>query len=206
VIAYDRRGYGASQAPQEYRRTTVQEQAQDAAALLSSLGIGPVMLGGADLGALICLELALHHRLALTGLVLVDPAALALVPEATEALSAQRAALEQALREGGPPAAVDVWLAGWTQGPDLDLPGDPDRRTRARNAAGAFFADYAGLATWPVRRRELRELTVPTRVVDGPGTPGHLVAAGAILSQLIPGARRRSDGDVAAALLDLARA
>jgi pimeloyl-ACP methyl ester carboxylesterase len=151
----------------------------------------------------ICLELAIHHPRALTGLVLVEPAALALVPEATEALSAQRAALEQAMRDRGPPAAIDVWLEGWEQGPDHDLPGDPDRRTRARRTPGAFFADYAGLASWPVRRRELRELTVPTRLVDGPATPGHLVAAGVALSELIPGARRRSDGDVAAAVLDL---
>src|SRR5215210_6203795 len=37
VIAYDRRGYGRSGAPDPYQRTTVQEQAQDAAALLRAL-------------------------------------------------------------------------------------------------------------------------------------------------------------------------
>ena len=31
VIAYDRRGYGSSGAPEPYRGTTVEEQAQDAA-------------------------------------------------------------------------------------------------------------------------------------------------------------------------------
>src|SRR6202011_415491 len=63
VLAYDRRGYGGSDAPQEYRRTTVQEQAQDAVCLLRSLAAEPVVLCGADFGALICLELALHHPL-----------------------------------------------------------------------------------------------------------------------------------------------
>ena len=32
VITYDRRGYGASEAPEPYERTTVEEQAEDAAA------------------------------------------------------------------------------------------------------------------------------------------------------------------------------
>ncbi|MBW3653927.1 MAG: alpha/beta fold hydrolase, partial [Actinobacteria bacterium] len=37
AIALDRRGYGASGAPEPYAATTVQEQAQDAAALLEAL-------------------------------------------------------------------------------------------------------------------------------------------------------------------------
>ena len=40
VIAYDRRGYGESGAPEPYTRTTVSEQAEDAA-LLAALGAGP---------------------------------------------------------------------------------------------------------------------------------------------------------------------
>ncbi|HEV3228733.1 MAG TPA: alpha/beta hydrolase [Solirubrobacteraceae bacterium] len=199
VIAYDRRGYGASQAPEGYRRTTVQEQAQDAESVLRSLDADPVVLCGEDFGALICLELALRHALSLAGLVLVEPATLALVPQATEALSAQRSELERALREHGPSGAVEVWLSGWGDDPNHD----PDRLARARGDVAGFFADYAGLASLPVTRRELRGLTVPTRVVDGPGTPSHLVAAGRVLAELIPGAVRRSDGDVVAAVLEL---
>ena len=37
VIAYDRRGYGDSGAPEPYHGTTVEEQAEDAAALLRTL-------------------------------------------------------------------------------------------------------------------------------------------------------------------------
>ncbi len=37
AIAYDRRGYGASGAPQPYAATTIQEQAEDAAALMTAL-------------------------------------------------------------------------------------------------------------------------------------------------------------------------
>src|SRR3954454_21425110 len=57
VIAYDRRGYGESGAPEPYTRTTVSEQAEDAAALLATLGVSSVVAWGADLGALIVLDL-----------------------------------------------------------------------------------------------------------------------------------------------------
>src|SRR5436190_317100 len=38
VIAYDRRGYGDSEAPEPYARTTVEEQAEDAACLMEARG------------------------------------------------------------------------------------------------------------------------------------------------------------------------
>jgi pimeloyl-ACP methyl ester carboxylesterase len=56
-IAYDRRGYGGSGAPEPYERTTVEEQAEDAAALLASLGAAPAVMCGRDCGALVCLDL-----------------------------------------------------------------------------------------------------------------------------------------------------
>jgi len=199
VIAYDRRGYGASQAPQDYRRTTVQEQALDAATLVRALDAQPALLCGADFGALICLELAVRSSLTLTGLVLVEPAALALVHQATEALSAQLAELEEAVRERGPGAAVEVWLSAWSDGRG----GDPSRTAPAREHASAFFADYAGLATWPVERRTLRALSIPVHIVVGPATPAHFVAASRALADLIPGAVLHTEGRAAEAVLEI---
>jgi len=43
AIAYDRRGYGASGAPEPYAATTVQEQSQDAGALLQGLAAAPAL-------------------------------------------------------------------------------------------------------------------------------------------------------------------
>jgi len=202
VITYDRRGYGASQAPEDYRRTTVQEQALDAHTLVRSLDAEPALLCGADFGALICLELALRSSLALSGLVLLEPAALPLVPQATEALSAQRAKLERAMRERGPGAGVEVWLSAWND----RRAGDPERVARAREDAGAFFADYGGLSSCPMQRRELRALALPVHVVEGPATPPHFAAAGRALAALIPDAVTHTDGDVAGAALELVSA
>lgn len=109
MIAYDRRGYGSSQAPVPYQATTVAEQAADAVELLAALEVDSVLVGGSDLGALIALELARHVPERVTGLVLDEPPVLALAPTATEALSAQRAGLEDALRQV---ARAQRWTGG----------------------------------------------------------------------------------------------
>ena len=100
--------------------------------------------------------------------VLCDPPLLAFVPEANEALSAQRQQLEDALREGGPPAAIDHWL-----GPDAT----PEELSRGQASPRGFFADYAGLATWAPSRRELRGIGVPVVFVTGPDSGPHVIQA-----------------------------
>jgi pimeloyl-ACP methyl ester carboxylesterase len=194
AIAYDRRGYGSSGAPEPYRGTTVEEQAQDAAALLRALDPGPVVACGDGFGALVALDLAKRHRALVRAAVLSNPPLFMFVPEATERLAAQHAELEAAVREGGPAAGVEAWLGGRVEGPALD---------RARAAHHAFFADYAGLASWPVTRADLRALDLPAVVLTGPWSPPHVVAAAEALAGLMPAARRADDGDLVAAARSL---
>ncbi len=194
ALAYDRRGYGSSGAPEIYEGTTVEEQAQDAAALLRALDAAPVIVAGDGFGALVALDLAKRHRPLVAGLVLADPPLFAFVPEATEALAAQRAEIAEAVRSGGPQAGVERWLGGRVAPPALE---------RARAAHRAFFADFAGLASWPVSRRELRGLTPPAVVVTGPESPPHVVAAADALAGLLPAARRAHDGAIASAAAGL---
>jgi pimeloyl-ACP methyl ester carboxylesterase len=194
VIAYDRRGYGSSGAPEPYRGTTVEEQAQDAAAVLGALEPGAAVVCGDGFGALVALDLAKRHRALVRAVVLCDPPLFMFVPEATERLAAQHAEMEAAVRERGPEAGVEAWLAGRADGRALE---------RARAAYHAFFADYAGLASWPVTRRELRAMDLPAVVLTGPGTPAHVVAAADALAALLPAARRADDGDLVAAARSL---
>lgn len=190
VIAYDRRGYGASGAPEPYERTTVNEQAEDAAALIRGLDAAPAVAVGTDLAALVLLDVLRRHPGLLAGAVLVDPPAFMLVPEATEALAAERLALEDALRDGGPRRAVELYL-GWHGA-------GPGRTALALERARAFFADYGGLATLPVARRELRAVRTDVVVLDGPAAQPHQRAAADALAGLLPAARRPPGGDVVA--------
>ncbi len=194
VISYDRRGYGDSGAPEPYERTTVYEQAEDAAAVIAALVAAPVLVCGEGFGALIALDLLARHGGLVGAAVLAHPPLFAFVPEATEALSAQREQLSEAVREDGPQAAVERWLGGGVPEAALE---------RARGAHRAFFADYAGLATWPVTREQLRGLPVPVAVLAGPHAPTHVRMAADRLAALLPRGELRADDDVAAAALAL---
>jgi pimeloyl-ACP methyl ester carboxylesterase len=194
VVAYDRRGYGGSGATVPYEATTVNEQAEDAAAVLGALGARDALVLGAGFGALVALDLLSRHPDLATAAVLSDPPLFAFVAEANEALAVQRMALEEALREGGPELAVERWL-----GPAADA----ERLARARASHRAFFADVAGIATWPVTRGALRALDRPFAIVTGPRTPQHVRAAADALAELLPTAVRRDDADLAAAAVAL---
>ncbi len=194
VIAYDRRGYGDSGAPEPYVRTTVAEQAEDALALLRALDAERAVACGSDLGALVVLDLLLRHPDVLRAAVLVDVPAFPLVPEATEALASERSELEEALRAEGAIAAVARWRT---------LRGRPVPPAESP-APRAFFADFGGQATLALSRRELRTLATPLVVLDGPAAPDHVRAAGDALAALVPGARRaraQAPADAIAALL-----
>jgi pimeloyl-ACP methyl ester carboxylesterase len=196
AIAYDRRGYGESGAPEPYEGTSVEEQAEDAAALLRALDAAPAIVAGDGFGSLVALDVAKRHGVLVRAVALSNPVLFALVPEATEWLSAQRAEIEEAVREHGPGAGVEAWLCGRVEGEALE---------RARAAYRGFYADYAGLATWSVTRRELRSFGAPAVVLTGPASAPHVVAAADALAGLLPGATRASDGDVVAAVRALLR-
>jgi len=195
ALAYDRRGYGGSSAPAPYTGTTVAEQAEDLAVLLEALSVAPAVVAGQDMGALVALDLAKRHPVRVRALVLSAPPLYAFVPEAAEVLAGERARLEGAVRAGGPGDAVAAWL-----GPRAD----PAAVARARESARAFFADYAGLATWPVTRRELRSYDLRAVVVTAPGDPAHVVAAADRVAGLLPRASRAADGDPVGAAARLA--
>lgn len=159
VVAYDRRGYGASDAPVPYERTTVNEQAEDLAAIVRALDAAPAVLVGADLGALIVLDVVVRQPELAHGAVLVDPPAYMFVAEATEPLSEQRAALEAELRSGGPAAIEEA---------------------RAR------VIDFGALATLPLGHAILEPVRTPVAIVSSDAARPHDLAAAEALLDVVP--------------------
>ena len=86
AIAYDRRGWGDSSEPADYRRTTIEEQSEDAAALIESVADGPSVLCGAGVGAVIALDLLLRRSELVSAAVLIEPP---LLVDASKVLAAQ---------------------------------------------------------------------------------------------------------------------
>jgi pimeloyl-ACP methyl ester carboxylesterase len=190
VIAYSRRGYGASGAPEPYQGTTVAEQSQDTVALLGALDATGALAVGIGFGALVVLDLLLRAPDSITAAVLADPPLFVFAPDATRALAAAHERLEAAVTSGGPRAGVAAWLGDRA---------DADALERACDAHRAFFADYAGLASLPVTRAGLRAIAAPVALVTGSASPPEVLEATDALQDLLADVTRRTDGDVAAA-------
>lgn len=177
-IAPDRRGWGASGAPEQYVATTIEEQAADAAALLEAVDAAPALVCGAGLGAVVALELLLRHRGPVRAAVLVEPPLLAFLPEATEGLAADRQQIAEAVGQGGPEAAMDLYLAGGLPhlGPGAER--IPDAvGAEARKRPLSLFAELGAVPAWSLRTAEILALDAPSRIVVGASTPPLLQAA-----------------------------
>jgi pimeloyl-ACP methyl ester carboxylesterase len=188
VVAYDRRAYGDSGAPEPYGGTTVGEQADDLAALMTGLDASPATVCGHELGALACLDLAVRRPELVERLVLIEPAMLWLVADGTDAVGELREAVASAAREGGPGAAVRAYLEA-TGGPDIERLLGPERMGAAERSPRAFAADLAAAASWAGGRRELRALdSIPVTIVAGARSSVVRREAADALAALIPGA------------------
>jgi pimeloyl-ACP methyl ester carboxylesterase len=196
VVAFDRRGWGGSAAPEVYARTTIEEQAGDAAGVLDGLGISEALVCGAGIGAVVALELLLRQPALVTAAALIEPPLLAFLPEATEGLSADRLAIEEAFRDGGPRAALDLYLDGGLPflGPGADRIPEP-LAAAARRRPLSLFAELAAVPAWPIRPPALAAVSAPSRIVVGASTPPHLLAAAGELAARLGGSERvRLDG------------
>jgi pimeloyl-ACP methyl ester carboxylesterase len=188
TIAYDRRAYGDSGAPEPYTGTTVGEQADDLAAVLRDRAAAPAVLVGHALGALIALDVALRHAGLVRGAVLIDPPLLWLSPRGPEVVGDLRDAIERGARDGGPGGAVESYLEHLGGADAVDLIG-PARLAAARADARAFAADLAAGPSWSATRRELRAVAAPVRVVTGWRSPAVWREVSAALADLLPAAK-----------------
>ena len=90
VIAYDRPGNGRSPAPAGWTTTSAVEQADDAAALVDSLAVGPLAVVGTSSGGNFALRMLTRHPAMVRGAVLHEPGVYAVLDDfdvAVESLS-----------------------------------------------------------------------------------------------------------------------
>jgi pimeloyl-ACP methyl ester carboxylesterase len=208
VVAYDRRGWGRSGAPDDYRRTTIEEQAADAEAVIASLDAGPVALCGAGIGAVIALELAVHRPELVAVAILIEPPLLALVPEATPVISAdveaiRRATLAASARRAessdprdaaahGARAAAELYLAGGLEALGAGAQRIPDELAAdATSGPFALFAEPPAVSEWTIPLVELPGVSVPVAVVVSGSTPPFVRRAGEALAVRLPDSPRR---------------
>lgn len=160
VIRPDMRGHGLTEATAgDY---TMPQLAQDVAAVLDALGVGPAIIGGISIGGMIAQQFAVLHPGRTEALILCDTAMAIPPPETWR----ERVAT---IREKGIGAVEDSVLARWVTPGFLDAP--PARGLRAM-LRGTSVAGYTGCAMaiaganlTPTTRR----LKLPALVIVGDG-------------------------------------
>jgi pimeloyl-ACP methyl ester carboxylesterase len=197
AIAYDRRGWGASTAPEGYERTTIEEQSEDLAVLIEALEAAPAVLCGAGTGAVIALDLLLRRADLVTGAVLVEPPVFGLLPEATEALSDDRVLLEQAVADNGSFGALGLYLSGDLQALGAGSGRLPSALTAdARERPASVFAELGASSAWAMPLLRFAAAERPSIVVAARSTPPLLREAGKALAARLAGSET-ADLDVA---------
>lgn len=164
TIAYDRRGYGDSGAPEGYERTTVEEHADDLVALLRGLDAAPAVLCALSFASMACLEVTVREPDLVRGAVLIEPPLLWLVEGGAEVMSGMRKAVEEGAEAGGSDGAIDAFALHVCGSQALDLLGR-ERTAAAHASPRAFAADLA--ASWSLPPRRLREIEAPVTLVYG---------------------------------------
>ena len=190
AITYDRRGWGASSAPEGYRRTTVEEQSEDAAALLESADAVPATIVGAGVGAMVALDLLLRRPDLVAGTLLVEPPILQMLPAATEALSEDQRRLEMAAGTGE--NVIDLYLAGGLPSLGAEVIRLPEELIAAASRRHGSVVAEMGIATgWRAPLPRLAAAARRSTIVTAPSTPTLVRDASAALTAQLPAADAR---------------
>jgi 2-(acetamidomethylene)succinate hydrolase len=193
TIAYDRRGYGDSGAPEGFTAAPVPEHGDDLIALIRGLGLAPVLLCGHSFGAMTCLDVILREPDLVRAAVLIEPPMLWLASNGTAALSELRAAIEAGTAEGGPTGAIAAFTRVVCGPRALDAVG-LERAMAALQHPRGFASDVSVAAGWDVSLRDLRAISTPVTFVTGTRTPRAYREPAEALARTIPGAELR-EGD-----------
>lgn len=167
VLTYDRRANSRSPRPTGWTATTMDEQADDAAALLQALDLAPAVAYGSSLGAVVVTALLLRHPQVLRGAVLHEPPLGRLSPAAAAPMSAIRGVVQEGLERGGPPVAMEAFLRWMVSDEYVDgLPAA--QRARVLGNAEVFLGlEMPALADYLPPPEQLAEVEVPCVVGAG---------------------------------------
>jgi pimeloyl-ACP methyl ester carboxylesterase len=187
VVAYDRRGYGASSdSPRDWRA-----HRDDAIALIDALGAAPAVLVGYSGGSIIALDLALERPDLVTCLVLLDPAfnlKRCLTPGLVRAL----ASAQLLRRVRGERRAAEHWMryvASYPSGGSAFDNVPAERREQLLENSAAIFDDFASGGGEHVDESRLAELDMPVTIIEAGLSPAFLRRSCERLQRLLPQAR-----------------
>ncbi len=167
VIAYDRRGTSRSARASDWISTSVAEQADDAARVLSSVGVGPAVVFGTSNGAAVALELALRHPHRVAGVMLHEMPLLSVLSDPEPVASAIGSLIGDAMQAGGPAAALEAFLRFAFGDPIVDGWAPQLRERMLSNAEMVFAVELPAFQSYRPDPGALASCSVPAAVLVG---------------------------------------
>ena len=180
LILFDRRGCNRSERPKPFLRTTREEEADDAAALLDALDAAPAVVIGRSYGGDIAFELARRHPAHVRAIVGLEPGLLHLDPEAKRLEDDLNARLRAADPERVGQTLIEVALGpgGWEA-----LPAEAREVFTANGPA--ILAELEGVNA-DLDEAALSAIEHQTLLVSAAGSPEPFRRVAAKLASLLP--------------------
>jgi pimeloyl-ACP methyl ester carboxylesterase len=178
VITYDRRGNSRSPRSLGWASTTIDEQADDAAALLRGLDLAPAFVFGTSAGASIAANLALLHPAVLRGVVFHEPIFPTGVTNAADLWARRKALIEEGIAKGGVRAASELFLVS-VAGKEIYDSLEPVLRERLlRNGEVLLNIEMTHYLEYEPTQAQLASVRLPRLVTAGADNrdttaPGH---------------------------------
>jgi pimeloyl-ACP methyl ester carboxylesterase len=183
-ITYDRRGHSRSALGTE--QDSVPTHAEDAAALITALGVRPIVVGSSG-GARVAVELTRRHPELLVGAVFSEPPIVTLAGAEGDAFTAELGAVVgPVIANGSPRGAVDAFFG-------LVCPGlwsavDETVRDRYRANAAMLVSELTG-PRYVLTADDLPAIAVPALVIAGSISHPALRSIARVLARGLPDAR-----------------
>jgi pimeloyl-ACP methyl ester carboxylesterase len=167
VVTYDRRGNSRSPRPAGWTTTSAQEQADDAAGLLTAVRLAPAAVFGSSAGAVIGLDLLLRYPHVVRGAILHEPGFANVLAQPHESAALLLSTIQRGLAAGGPRGGVEALLRA-VAGDAVFEALDPALRERLLDNGDTVFGPEAGLSrTYYPDEQALAAVQRPVQVMAG---------------------------------------
>lgn len=167
VVSYDRRGTSRSPSPAGWTTTSVAEQADDAAAVLTASGGSPALVYGTSNGAAIALELARRHPALVRAAVLHEMPLISVLADPGPVAELVSGVIGAGMADGGTRGGLQAFLE-FAFGPEVVDGWSPALRERMlANADMVFGLELPAFQSYRPDESALAAITAPIHVVVG---------------------------------------
>lgn len=167
VVTYHRRCNSLSPRPEGWTSTSIEEQADDTVGLLRELGLGPAVVFGTSMGAVILLNMMLRHPDMLRGAIIHEPPLVPVLSNGAEIGAQIQAMVEEGLATKGPRGTMELFLRINAGDANFENLHPTLRKRMLGNAEVFFFTEMEATVAYVPDAGELLGCTVPALVIAG---------------------------------------